>query len=151
MENNAPSTREALDAVHEAREINAQRLRRPRRYWIMFGGILAVFALTPYTTGWPPLVQYLAPAALIIIIGVTAAWKQPTAVRKIRLSGRMVLQLIGFAVVAGVIVGISRALYSEHGWWWLPLIAAIVLFGFVAGIGPRMDRSWARQVSRVEG
>lgn len=151
MENNAASAREALDAVQEAKNLNAQRLRRPRRYWIMLGAMLAVFALMPYMTGWPAVLQFLVPPALAIVIGLIAAWKQPTAVRKIRLSARMVLQLIGFALVAGIIVGLSRALYSEHGWWWLPLVAAIVMFGLVVGIGARMDRSWARQVSHVEG
>jgi len=150
MENNATPASEALHAVQQARELNAQRLRRPRRYWIMLGGFVSVFALMPYMSEWPVLLQFLAPPVLIIVIAVIAAWKQPTAVRKIRLSGRMALQLIGFAIAAGIIGGLSRALYTEHGWWWLPLSAAVVLFGLVAGIGPLMDRSWARQVSHVE-
>lgn len=149
MENNAATAREALDAVQEAREVNAQRLRRPRRYWIMFGAILAVFALMPYASSWPPVLQYSIPPALIIAVGIVAAWKQPTAVRKIRLSGRMALRLIAYAVTAGVLVGISGALYSEHGWWWLPACTAVVVFAFVAGVGPLMDRAWARRVSRL--
>ena len=149
MENDAASAREALQAVQEAKTLNAQRLRRPRRYWIMLGAFLAVFALLPYTSSWPALLRFIVPPVLVIVIAVIAAWKQPTAVRKIRLSGRMALPLISLAIVAGIVVGTSSALYGEHGWWWLPLLAAIVLFALVAGFGPRMDNFWARRVSRV--
>lgn len=150
VENHAASAREALDVVAEARELNAQRLRRPHRYWLMFGGIFAVFGLMPYFDGLPAVMRFIAPLALVLIIAIVAAWKQPTAVRKIRLSGRMALQLIAFAVIGGILAGLGRALYSEHGWWWMPLLTAIVLFALIAGLGPVMDRSWARQVSRVD-
>lgn len=150
MENNADSARDALDAIQAAKALNARRLRRPRRYWIMFGALLSVFALIQYTTQWPPVLRFLAPIALMVAIALIAAWKQPTAVRKIRLSGRMVLQIAGFAVLAGIAGGVSRALYSELGWWWIPLVAAVLLFGIVAGLGPLMDRSWARRASGVD-
>ena len=147
MKNSAASARESLDALQDAGELNAQRLRRPRRYWIMFAAMLSVFALIQYTTQWPPVLRFVAPTALMVVIAIIAAWKQPTAVRKIRLSGRMLLQIAGFAALAGVVGGISHALYAELGWWWIPLVAAVLLFGLVAGLGPLMDRSWARRAS----
>ncbi|MGO1181917.1 MAG: hypothetical protein ACTHZ5_08690 [Micrococcaceae bacterium] len=150
MENHDPTADEALHAVAEVREVNAERLRRPKRYWVMLGLILAVFALIPYLTGLPVLVQFLAPVALVLVIALVAAWNQPTAVRKIKLSGRMGLQLAGFAILAGIVGGVSRGLYAEQGWWWVPLLAAVLLFTIVATLGPLMDRSWARHVSDVE-
>ncbi|CAM3476772.1 hypothetical protein OCAE111667_11815 [Occultella aeris] len=150
MESDAAATREALDAVSATRELNAERLRRPKRYWIMLGLMLSVFALLPYTAGWPPLLQILVPPALIALIAVALGRKQPTAVRKLRMSGRMVLQLLGFAILAGVAVAISRGVYLEQGWWWAPLVAAALLFAFVATAGPRLDRSWARRASHGE-
>ncbi|WP_163542079.1 hypothetical protein [Occultella kanbiaonis] len=150
MESDAAAAREALDAVNATRELNAERLRRPSRYWIMLGLMLAVFGLLPYAADWPPLLQYSAAPALMILIAVVAAWKQPTAVRRLRLSGRMGLQLLGFAILAGVVVAVSRAVHLEQGWWWAPLVAAVLLFVFVATVGPRMDRSWARRASRNE-
>ncbi|MBZ2195304.1 hypothetical protein [Occultella gossypii] len=150
MESDAVSAREALDAVSAARELNAERLRRPKRYWIMLGLMLAVFALLPYTADWPPLLRYSAAPALMILVAVVAAWRQPTAVRKIRLSGRMGLQLVGFALLGGVVIAVSRGVHLEQGWWWAPLVAAVLLFAFVAGVGPRMDRSWARRASHGE-
>jgi peptidoglycan/LPS O-acetylase OafA/YrhL len=150
MESDTAAAREALDAVRATRELNAERLRRPKRYWIFLGLMLSVFALLPYTADWPPLLQYVAAPALMILIAVIAGWKQPTAVRKIRLSGRMTLQLLGFAIIAGVVAAISRAVYLEQGWWWAPLVGAVLLFAFVTNVGPRMDRSWARRASHVE-
>lgn len=149
MENDDPTVDEALDAVAAAREVNVERLQRPKRYWIMLGLFLSVFALIPYLTGLPALVQFVAPVVLVLAVALIAAWKQPTAVRKIKLSGRMGLQLAGFALLAGVVGGVSRGLYSERGWWWLPLLAAVLLFAIVATLGPLMDRSWARQVSNA--
>lgn len=149
MENGDPTPAEALDAVAEAREVNVERLQRPKRYWVMLGLFLSVFALIPYLTGLPVLVQFVAPVALILVIALVAAWNQPTAVRKIKLSGRMGLQLAGFAILAGVITGVSRGVYAEQGWWWVPLLSAVVLFTIVATLGPLMDRSWAHQVSNT--
>ncbi|PRB15236.1 hypothetical protein [Microbacterium sp. MYb62] len=149
METDEFEARRALDAVEAAKALNAERLRRPKRYWIMLGSFLSIFALLPYFSGWPPLLQFAAPLIAVVVIAVVAARKQPTAVRKIRLSGRMSAQLIGFAVVAGILAGASRAVYSEQGWWWVPMVAAIVMFALVTTVGPLMDRSWARQVSRV--
>ncbi|WP_154794607.1 hypothetical protein [Occultella kanbiaonis] len=150
MESDAAAAREALDAVNTTRELNAERLRRPSRYWIMIGLMLSVFALLPYAAGWPPLLQILVPPVLIALIAVALGRKQPTAVRRLRLSGRMGLQLLGFAILAGVVVAVSRAVHLEQGWWWAPLVAAVLLFAFVATVGPRMDRSWARRASRNE-
>ena len=149
MENDAAGARAALDAVEATKKLNAERLRRPRRYWIMFGSFLSVFALLPYTSNWPALFQFVIPPVLLILIGVVAAWKQPTAARKIRLSGRMVIQLIGFAILAGVVGGVSRAVYTAQGWWWAPLVAAVVMFTVITTVGPLMDRSWTRQISRI--
>lgn len=147
MESHDPTAQEALEAVAEARQANVERLQRPKRYWVMLGLLLTVFTLTPYLSGLPPLVHYVAPVALVLLIALIASAKQPTAVRKIRLSGRIALQLAGFGILAGVIGGVSRGIYEEHSWWWVPLVAAVVLFLVVAIFGPLMDRSWARQVS----
>ncbi len=149
MENDDPTAREALDAVAEARAVNVHRLQRPKRYWIMLGLFMSVFALIPYLTALPVLVQYVAPVAVLLAIALVAAWKQPTAVRKIKLSARMLIQLAGFAVLAGIVGGVSRGVHATKGWWWVPLVAAAVLFTIVATLGPVMDRSWARQVSNA--
>lgn len=150
MESDTAGARTALDAVEATKKLNAERLRRPKRYWVMFGSFVAVFALLPYTTDWPGLFQFAIPPLLLILIVVVAGWKQPTAVRKIKLSGRMAIQLVGFAILAGVLGGVSRAAYAEQGWWWVPLVAAIVMFTLVTTVGPLMDRSWTRQISGIE-
>jgi hypothetical protein len=147
MEKDDPTLDEAIDAMAEVREVNVERLQRPKRYWVMLGLFLSVFALIPYLAGLPPLVQFVAPMVLVLVIALVAAWKQPTAIRKIKLSGRMGFQLAGFAILAGVVGGVGRGVYAAQGWWWVPLLAAVVLFTTVATLGPMMDRSWARQVS----
>ncbi|MDA3147170.1 hypothetical protein JSO19_07235 [Leucobacter sp. UCMA 4100] len=149
MENDADDAREALDVVEEAQKLNAERLQRPRRYWVMLGLFLSVLALLPYTSSWPVVFQLVVPLAAVVVIAVVVAWKQPTAVRKIKLSGRMVAQLLGFALLAGIIGGLSRAVYAEQGWWWVPMVAAIIMFTIVTTLAPLMDRSWARQVSHI--
>lgn len=150
MERDDPAVGEALDAVAEARSANVERLRRPKRHWVMLGLLLSIFALLPYLSGLPALVQYVAPVVAAVGIALVAARKQPTAVRKIRLLGRMVLQLAGFALLGGVVVGVSQEIYADVGWWWVPLGAALLLFGAVATLGPLMDRSWARHVSNPQ-
>lgn len=149
MESEHPAASEALDAVARTRELNAERLRRPRRYWTMLGGFMTVFALQPYTFGWPAVWQFVIPPLVVIAIAIIAAWKQPTAVRRIRLSGRMSLQLAGFVVPVVVIVSIGRALYTAERIWWAPLAAAVLVFAAVVVLGRAMDRSWERQVSGV--
>jgi len=149
MENDAAEARRALEVVEATKHVNAERLRRPRRYWVMVGLMLSVFALRPYFSTWPELLQYIVPILAILAIAGVAAWKQPTAVRKIKLSARMAWQLVGFAVLAGILGGVSHAVYVEQGWWWVPAVAALALFLIVVMLGPKMDRSWARQVSRV--
>lgn len=145
-----PAPAESLTALEATRQLNAKRLQRPKRYWTMLGLMLAVFALMPYMRNWPPILQYITPVILLLGIAAFAAWKQPTAVRKIRLSGGMKLTLIGFALLGGILGGLSNALYAEHGWWWLPATAAVTLFIFVRFGGSAMDRSWARRASRGE-
>ncbi|GAA1318570.1 hypothetical protein ACFSWE_07180 [Leucobacter albus] len=143
-----PTPQEAMATLAEAEQQNIARLQRPARYWPTLGLMLAVFALLPYTRSWPMLLQYLIPPATVIAIGAVAAWKQPSAVRKLRLSGSMTLGLIGFAAAAGVLGGLSTALYAEHGWWWLPAVAAAALFALVTFGGRALDRFWARRASR---
>lgn len=46
----------------------------------MLGLFLSVFALLPYMTGLPVVVQFVAPVLLVLLIALVAAWKQPTAV-----------------------------------------------------------------------
>lgn len=112
----------------------------------MLGLFLSVFALLPYLTGLPVVVQFVAPVLLLLLIVLVAAWKQPTAVRKIKPSGRMVLQIAGFAALVGGVAGVSRGAYAAQGWSWAPLAAAVILFGVVVTLGPLMDRSWDRRV-----
>lgn len=150
MERQQREAREALDVVAQTREVNAERLRRPRWYWFMVGGFLAVFGLLPLTADWPPLVRFVLPPALMIVIAVFAAWRQPTAVRKLELRGRMWLPLLGSALAAALVQGLNMALFASHGWWWLPPLTALVLFTGTILAGPAIDRSWARTVSSVE-
>lgn len=151
MENDNPGPVEALDAVAQVRELNARRLQRPKRYWIMLGLFLSVFALLPYLTGLPALVQFVAPVVLMLSIALIASWKQPTAVRKIKLSGRMTLQLVGLALLTGIVAGVSRGVYADQGWWWVPLLSAVILVVIVTTLGVLMDHSWARQASSTRG
>lgn len=95
----------------------------------------------------PPLAATLLPLGLIVGIGVLASWKQPTAVRKIRLRGKMWLPYIGGVLLLGLIGGLNAALYSDEGRWWLPPLTAVVLFALVWIGGRAMDRYWAREVS----
>lgn len=145
MESDGSTPAEGLGAASATQEANARNLPRPKRYWVMLGLFLSVFALLPYMIGLPVLVQFVAPVLLVLLIALVAAWKQPTAVRKIKPSGRMVLQIAGFAALVGVVAGVSRGAYAAQGWWWAPLAAAVILFGVVVTLGPRMDRAWARQ------
>ncbi|WDH80062.1 hypothetical protein PTQ19_06405 [Microbacterium esteraromaticum] len=145
MESDGSTPAEGLGAASATQEANARDLPRPKRYWVMLGLFLSVFALLPYMTGLPVVVQFVAPVLLVLLIVLVAAWKQPTAVRQIKPSGRMVLQIAGFAALVGVVAGVSRGAYAAQGWWWAPLAAAVILFGVVVTLGPLMDRSWARQ------
>ena len=151
MESDKPvvndEVQEALLALDDAREVNIRRLQRPRRYWIMVGLFLAVFALIPLTISWPPLVRFIAAPALVIVIVLFVSWKQPTAVRKIRLTGKMWLPVLGFSVFAGIVGGLNTALYDQYGWWWLPVLVAGLLFVLTVFAGPVIDRNWARTVS----
>lgn len=143
-----PHPAAALAAVEAARKLNAERLRRPKRYWTMLGLMLAVFALMPYLSELPPLLQYSFPLLALLGILIFSAWRQPPAARKVRLSGSMALTLIAFALGAGIIGGLSRALYETQGWLWVPASAALLLFVFVTFGGRALDRSWARRASR---
>ncbi|WP_443346423.1 hypothetical protein [Arthrobacter rhombi] len=131
---------EALDAVGE---LNTERLRRPRRYWPMVGALLAVLALVPLATDLlPPLVVFLLMPGMIMVIVCVAARKQPPAVRHIRLQGSMWLPYLGGVLVIGMVGGLNAALYDLHGWWWSPVLAAVVMFLFCAVGGPVLDRYW---------
>ncbi|PZR53075.1 hypothetical protein DNL40_08680 [Xylanimonas oleitrophica] len=141
--------RAALAVVERTRTVNAQRLQRPRRYWLIAGALLAVHGLIPLTSGWP-LVASLAPLALLVTIVTFAARRQPSAVRKMRLRGHMWLPLLGLALAAGVLQAVSTVLYGTYGLWWTPVVAAAMLFGGTLLAGPAIDRHWAREVSGVE-
>lgn len=131
---------EALDAVNE---MNSGRLQRPRRYWPMVGALLAVLALVPLATDLlPPLVVFLLMPGMIMVIVCVAARKQPPAVRHIRLQGSMWLPYLGGVLVMGLIGGLNSVLYDTHGWWWSPVLAAVVMFLFCAVGGPALDRYW---------
>ncbi len=149
MESEAAAARDALDAVAETRALNAERLRRSPRYWPMCGVLLAVYGLLPYTRGWPPLLWFLVPPALSVVVVSVAAWRQPTAVRKIKLTGTMWLPFLGFVLAGAALEALDIALYVTHGWWWVPPSAAVLLFVLVVVAGPVIDRSWARRVGGV--
>ena len=139
--------RVALKALDDAKEANIVRLQRPRRYWVMMGMLFALFALVPLTSSWPPLLTFLLVPALLVVILLFASWKQPSAIRNIKLTGSMWLPLLGFALLAGVLGGLNTALYNEHGWLWLPPLVAVLLFVIATVGGPLIDRYWARTVS----
>lgn len=148
MENESPAPSDALAALDDARATNTRRLRRPPRYWLMLAAFLSVFALMPYLSPLPALVQFLAPPVLMILIAIFAMRRQPTAVRKIRLSGVMALQLVGLAVLGGAVVGVTRALYAQSGWAWAPAAGALLILAVIPVLGRWMDRSWAERASR---
>lgn len=151
MENQDPlpdgDVQEELRALDAARKVNVKRLQRPRGYWIITGLFLAVFALIPLTTNWPPLVRFIAAPALLTVTVLFAAWKQPSAVRKIKLTRNMWLPLVGIAVLAAGVGGLNAALFDQHRWWWLPPLVAVLLFTVTVVGGPLIDRNWARAVS----
>lgn len=149
MENETRSPGESLRAAEEAARLNGARLVRPRGYWVLLGALLSLFALLPYAVGWPVVVQFLIPPALLIAIAVVALRRQPSAVRKLRLSGPMALQLLGFALAAAALAAAGRALFEGPGWWWAPLAAAALVLGAAVTIGPAIDRAWARRASRL--
>ena len=134
---------ESLAAVEAVGELNAERLQRPRRYWAMVGALLAVLALVPLATNLlPPLAVFLLMPGMIMVVFIVAARKQPSAVRHIRLHGSMWLPFLGGVLVVGFSGGINSSLYDTHGWWWIPVIAAVVMFFICAIGGPALDRYW---------
>jgi hypothetical protein len=151
MENEQPvsahEAQDSLDALANVREENVARLQRPRRYWAMVGMLLAAYALIPLTSSWTPLLTFVVVPALLVVIVIFATWKQPSAVRNIKLTGTMWLPLLGFAVLAGVLGGLDTALYNAHGWSWLPPLVAVLLFALAVVGGRLIDRYWARTVS----
>lgn len=150
METDGAEARGALAEVERIREANEQRLRRPGRYWMMVGGFFAVYALAPLIYDVvPEPYGYVLPVALVPVIAVAFLWRRPRDMRiRYTLDGGMLRLLIGFAVLCAVIVGTNTGLYGLFGWWWLPPLAAVVMFlvGFLGGRA--MDRRWARTVSR---
>ncbi len=135
---------ESLEALDAVGELNAERLQRPRRYWPMIGAMFAIFALMPLAADLlPPLAAILVVPGLIVLIAVVAGRKQPSAVRHIRLRGAMWLPYIGGVLAMGLIGGLNSALYDTRGWWWTPLITAVVMFFICAVGGPALDRYWA--------
>ncbi len=135
---------ESLEALDAVGELNAERLQRPRRYWPMVGALLAVLALVPLATDLlPPLAVFLLMPGMIVVIFIVAARKQPPAVRHIRLQGSMWLPYIGGVLVMGLIGGLNSVLYDTRGWWWIPLITAVVMFFICAVGGQALDRYWA--------
>lgn len=143
--------RTALDEVEKARETNADRLRRPGRHWIMVGSFLAIFTLQPliirlFEDPW----SYFAAPALILIVAIAFTVRAPKTKRNYPLRGAMVWQLLGYALVCGIISGFSTATYNEHGIWWIPVISALVIFLVGAKGGHILDRSFARQASGLE-
>lgn len=149
MESQRSEVQASLDALAATSAQNVERLQRPRRYWMGLASMMMIFPLLPYAEYLPPLVAFILAPVLVFTIALIARRNQPTAVRKIRLSGAMWVQLLGFALTVGIVGGLSRALYSVQGWLWFPAIAALVVFALVAITGPALDRYWARRVSRL--
>lgn len=145
METDPASARAALDAVHETQQVNAERLRRPRGYWVFFGLMLATLPLVRYLTFLPEVLRYTLPAVIAVGIALIASRTQPNAVRNIRLPVASWLQLVGFAVLIGIIGGAAGALHAAEDWWWAPLAGAALLFGAAVVGGPILDRAWTRR------
>ncbi len=140
---------EALDEVQRVRKTNEQRLRKPGRYWIMVGGFLGVLALIPLsrdylTEPW----TYLAPPALLIVIAAACMWGQPVAGRQYRMTRPMAVQLVRFLLILCVLTSVGPGLYGAFEHWWIPVLFAFAMFGTSAVLGSRMDRDWAKVVSR---
>lgn len=142
-----PTAQESLDALAQTAALNARRLKRPRRYWISVAFMMTVFPLLPLAVGLPPLIRFIVPPVLIAVVAAFAAWKQPTAVRKIRLRGLRTLPLIGLVLLAVVLAMLNMYVYSATQWWGVPLASAALMFAIVAVGGPAIDRGWARTAS----
>lgn len=141
-----PGVRESLDAVDAVRNLNAERLQRPRSYWLMVGAALAVLGLTPLARDvLPPLVAFVVPPLLMLAIVFVASRKQPSAVLNVRLRGLMWLPYIGGVLCAGVVALVGSVLYDSHGSWGIPVATAVVLFALCAVGGPALDVFWSRQ------
>jgi hypothetical protein len=149
VENQELDAQASLDALAATGAQNVRRLQRPRRYWVGVASLMTLFPLLPYAKYFTPLAVYLGVPAIILIIGIVARWRQPTAVRKIRLTGVMWLPVLGLAVLLGTVARLSNALFSTQGVLWLPAVTAAAVFTLVVLAGPAIDRSWARRVSRV--
>ena len=150
MESDSLGPAESLKALEQTREQNVQRLRKPLRYWIMLACCVAVFALIPLTREWPGWLQLIAPPALILVIALIFAWRQPLAGYRMQLRGRMLLPLLAIVVTIGAVSGFSNALYVEHGHWWIPVLGALLLFALVVIAGPSMERWWAKEKSSID-
>lgn len=142
-----PTAQESLDALAQTAVLNAKRLERPRRYWISVAFMMAVFPLLPLAMGLPPLIRFIAPPMLIAVIAIVAAWRQPTAVRKIRLRGLRTLPLIGLVALVTAVAMLNMYVYSATQWWGVPLASAALMFAVVTVGGPAIDRGWARTAS----
>ena len=133
---------ESVDSVRHPRN---DELRRPRRYWVMLGALLAVFGLIPLASDLlPPVATFIVVPLLMMAIAITAAYKQPRAVRSLKLTGIMWLPYLGGVLLVAVLAATGSALYSAHGWWAIPVITATVLFLVSAIGGPALDAFWAR-------
>lgn len=140
----------AGDSVDSVRGPNNDDLRRPRRYWAMLGAMLAVFGLIPLA-GYllPPLAMFLMVPLLLLAIGITAARKQPRAVRSLKLIGIMWLPYVGGVLLIAVLAGLGAALYSARGGWGIPVATAAMLFLVSVIGGPALDAFWARHAKQT--
>ncbi|WP_417233813.1 hypothetical protein [Arthrobacter sp.] len=124
-------------------------LRRPRRYWVMLGALLAVLGLIPLAGNLlPPVATFIAVPLLLMAIVITAAHQQPRAVRSLKLTGIMWVPYVGGVVLVAVLAGAGAALYSAHGGWAIPVATAAVLFTVCALGGRAMDDFWGRHVRK---
>ncbi|WP_150461917.1 hypothetical protein [Nesterenkonia ebinurensis] len=149
METHGTQAQESLEAVAKMREHNQRRLIRPRRYWVMLSGMMALLSLLPYMDEWPFYLSAAVIIAVALVLVLAASWKQPSASRKTRFNFRAIPVFLVLVLGIAVLVMGSRYAYTGLDWWWAPALSAVLIFGFVNWAGPVMDRAWVRGASSV--
>lgn len=147
MENH--KARESLDALAEVQQQNQRRLVRPRRYWVMFGGMMALFGLFPYMEEWPFWLRVVLIIAVATLLGFATGWRRPSTARKVRMNSGFLPMLLVLMLGVVTLVTLSRYFFVYLDWWWAPAVSACLIFALVNVVGPAMDRGWVRRAAAI--